>query len=162
MSDAKTIAKNQWIRLLRHGIEIDEWGGQMEEASAEYKRCMRAMESQAELSPSERSDIERLKECLHQRVVNMEDINGRAGLSLRELKLVVPVMDSLFTGRSAPFPVDLSKFGFTVRERYKVNFDIHYMILHQVTGGEVQKLSEEKIVRLESIGRVNNSRIPSG
>jgi len=139
-SSSKDVMRGEWLRLLRNGLQIDDWGGQLDESTAEYRKLIRLMNThsnEVKLTAAERTIVESAKEAIHQRVVNIEDFSGEAGLSLQEFRQILPCVQSVFTANQIPFPLNLSRFGFSV------------------SAGEVKKVSKEK--RSKSFGR-----IPSG
>lgn len=148
MSEHKDVIRQTWLRALRHGISIDEWGGQLEESCDEYRSLARKMQTDVDfkLTAAERSTLELLKGALALRIENIEDINGVKGLMLSELKQIVPCLEGIFTANPVPFPLDLTRFGF------------------EVTAHEVEKISEERVkARQERPGRSKaQGRIPTG
>jgi hypothetical protein len=98
---------------LAHAIQIDDWGGQLEEATTAYntlRRKIQAACADVKMSHAERKTIHLICEALAQRVVGLNDMDGEEGISLNEVRQITPVLENVFTSRSVSFPIDMSRF----------------------------------------------------
>lgn len=118
MSGDKRIIKSQWQRTFKTALDSDIWG-QREEAKEEYERLSRMIEADDEIqiSPDERITVNKLRTAINLRIDSIQDIKGKDGISLNEIKLVQAIFADLFL-RPVKFPIEVPSVYVSAKDSF--------------------------------------------
>jgi hypothetical protein len=140
----KKQAKQQWVRILKDGLDADTWG-QSIEATEEYEKLHRTLEAQVpnlQLTAEERTACMRVAHAVALRMhtllgeeATMNDQTHSAQqrstqkLSLDEVKALMPVLDDLFVRAQTHFPIALTNFQ--PLERKEAAASVEVFVAHE-------------------------------
>eukprot|EP00002_Diphylleia_rotans_P024895 TRINITY_DN4915_c0_g1_i2.p1 TRINITY_DN4915_c0_g1~~TRINITY_DN4915_c0_g1_i2.p1 ORF type:complete len:209 (+),score=56.12 TRINITY_DN4915_c0_g1_i2:66-692(+) len=112
--EANAALRSRWVRSFKEIIEHDSWGQMVEarEGYAKFKHMLEQAPNKLALSSLDVMTIGKLVICMDARLNSINEVVGKPGLKVDQMRLLMPVLDNLFEPhtRDPTFPIDLSLF----------------------------------------------------